>query len=47
MITVRKRTSVDIVDLVELGVGLVIEIEAEGEGEGDITNVILERMSVI
>lgn len=47
MITVRKRTSVDIVDLVELGAGLVIEIEAEGEGEGDITNVILERMSVI
>jgi len=38
---------VDIVDLVELGAGLVIEIEAEGEGEGDITNVILERMSVI
>ena len=37
----------DIVDLVELGAGLVIEIEAEGEGEGDITNVILERMSVI
>ena len=37
MITVRKRTSVDIVDLVELGV----EIGAEGEGEGDITNVIL------